>query len=185
MFTLSTDGLSESLGRYWWLFVLRGVLAIVFGIIAWAWPGLTLATLIWLAGFWLVFDGGFAIGGAIANRKQLESVWPHVLVGIAAIIGGVFIMAWPDFTAVWLIVTIGVFAIWAGLLEIIDAIRLRKIIDNEWSMGLLGVLNILFGLIMVLFPGAGALSLIWLIGIYAILIGATEIVFGFKARSLQ
>lgn len=185
MFTMSARDLTGTVAQNWWLFVLRGILAIIFGITAWAWPGLTLATLIWLAGFWLVFDGVFAISATVINRAEIENIWPHILVGIAAIFAGIFIMAWPGFTAVWLIVTIGIFAIWAGVVEIVEAIRLRKEIDNEWTMALLGLMNIVFGFIMVAFPGTGALSLIWLIGIYAILIGFTEIAFGFKARKLR
>lgn len=185
MMSLTQRELSAAAAKHWWLFILRGIITIIFGITAWAWPGLTLATLIWLVGFWLVFDGIVSIIGVAVTRADVERPWVHLLIGLAGIIAGMFVMAYPGFTTVWLIVTIGFFAIFTGVMEIIEAIRLRKVIENEWSMALLGALNIVFGIIMVSFPGAGALSLIWVIGIYAILIGAAEIVFGFKLRSFK
>lgn len=172
----------DVLARYWWTFILRGILAVLFGIVAWAWPGLTLTTLLWLTGIWLVIDGIFAIIAAIVNRKLVERLWPLILIGLAGILFGIFIVAFPGFTVVWLIVTIGFYAIVSGISAIFHAIRLRKEIDNEWSIGLFGLLSVVFGVIMVAFPGAGALSLIWVIAIYAIAIGITEIIFGFRIR---
>lgn len=92
-------------------------------------------------------------------------------------------MAFPNFTVVWLIVAIGLYAIVSGVSAIFHAIRLREEIDNEWSMGLFGLVSVIFGVFMIAFPGAGALSLVWVIAIYAIAIGVTEIIFGFRIRS--
>ena len=175
--------LTAILSRRWWLFVARGILAILFGVVAWAWPGLTLATLIWLAGFWLVFDGIVGIVGTFINRERFDRIWPLMLVFAAGIGFGIFIMAFPDITVVWLIVTIGLYAILSGVFGIVQAIQLRKEIDNEWWLVAFGVISVLFGLAMVAFPGAGALSLIWVIAIYAIMIGIAEIIFGFRIRN--
>ena len=102
--------------------------------------------------------------------------------GVAGIVAGLIIMAYPTVTAIWLIMAIGFYAILSGIFGIVQAIRLRKEIDNEWSMGLFGLASVVFGIIMVAFPGAGAISLIWVIAIYAILIGVFEIIFGFRIR---
>lgn len=171
------------LAKYWWTFALRGVLAVLFGITAWVWPGLTLATLIWITGIWLVIDGVFAIIAAVMNRNNVDRIWPLILIGLAGIGFGVFIMAYPGFTVVWMIVTIGIYAIVSGVSGIFHAIKLRDEIENEWSMGFFGLVSVVFGIMMIAFPGAGALSLIWVIAIYAIVIGVTEIMFGFKLRS--
>lgn len=173
---------TEVLAKYWWTFILRGIIAILFGITAWAWPSLTLATLIWLSGIWLVIDGIFAIITAIVNRNNVERIWPLILIGLAGIGFGVFILSYPGFTVVWLIVTIGIYAIVSGVSGIFHAIKLRNEIDNEWSMGFFGLVSVVFGIMMIAFPGAGALSLIWVIALYAIIIGVTEILFGFRIR---
>lgn len=175
----------EILSKYWWMFLLRGILAIVFGIVAWIWPGLTLTVMLWLTGIWLMADGILAIISIIAERDKFDRIWPVIVIGIAGILFGLFIVAFPGFSAIWLIVTIGLYAIVTGVLAIIHAIRLRKEIDNEWSMGLLGLIGIVFGLAMVIFPGAGALSLIWVIAIYAILGGIAAIVFGIRIRGAR
>jgi uncharacterized membrane protein HdeD (DUF308 family) len=175
--------LINSLSRRWWVFVVRGILAILFGVAAWAWPGLTLTTLVWFAGFWLVFDGIVGIVSTFLNRDRFERIWPLILLFIAGIGFGIFIMAYPNISVVWLIVTIGLYAIISGVFGIVQAIQLRKEIDNEWWLVGFGVISILFGLAMVVFPGAGALSLIWVIATYAIMIGIAEIFFGFRIRN--
>lgn len=174
--------LTRLFSKYWWTFILRGILAILFGIVAWLWPSLTLTTMMWLTGIWLMADGIVAIIAIVMNRNKFDRIWPGVLLGIGGIAFGLFIVAFPGFSAIWLIVTIGVYAIFSGVIGIYNAIRLRKEIDNEWALGLFGLISIVFGIIMVLFPGAGAISLIWVIAIYAILIGIAEIVFGFRIR---
>lgn len=174
--------ITSTLAKYWWTFVLRGILAILFGITAWVWPGLTLTTLLWLTGIWLVIDGIFAIIAAIVNRKVVDRLWPLILIGLAGVGFGIFIVAFPGFTLVWLIVTIGLYAIVSGIFGIFHAIKLRDEIDNEWSMGLFGLISIIFGIIMIAFPGAGAIALIWVIALYAIAIGVTAIIFGLRIR---
>lgn len=182
MSAVSGGPITDILAKYWWTFIVRGLLAILFGITAWVWPGLTLATLIWLTGLWLIIDGAFAIIATIMNRDKVESVWPLVLIGLAGIGFGLFILFFPGFTAVWLIVSIGIYAVVSGVSAIYHAIKLRDEIDNEWSSGFFGLVSIIAGVIMIAFPGTGALSLIWVIAIYAIIIGFTEVVFGFTIR---
>lgn len=171
---------TEALAKYWWTFILRGVLAILFGITAWAWPGLTISILIWLTGIWLVIDGILAIIAAFMNRSNVDRIWPLILIALAGIGFGIFILAYPGLSVVWLIVTIGIYAIVSGVSSIFHAVKLRKEIENEWSVGFFGLVSVAFGIIMIGFPGAGALSLIWVIALYAIIIGVTEVIFGFR-----
>lgn len=176
--------ITRETAKHWWTFVLSGVLALIFGIMAWSWPGLTGATLIWMAGFWLIFDGAFRMAGAVFNKSRMDSIWPVLLMGLAGIFAGVFILSYPGFTVVWLMVTIGIYAIVSGVSGVYHAIKLRKEIDNEWSLAFFGLVSVIFGLMMIAFPGKGALSLIWVIAIYAIIIGVTEIYFGFRMRGM-
>lgn len=171
-----------ALARNWWTLIIRGIVAILFGLLAVILPGLTLTALIFLFGAYAVVDGVFAIaaaamGGGMANR------WVLLLEGIVSIIAGVVAFVWPGLTALALLYVIAFWAILTGVLEIIAAVRLRHEIANEWVLGIAGVASILFGLIAIVFPRAGALSIIWIIGVYAILFGVLLIALGLRIRS--
>lgn len=167
----------------WWLLVLRGVLAIIFGIVAWVWPGLNLTTLIILVGAWLLVDGAFQIVFAILNRARVDSVLPFIIGGLISVIGGIVILAWPGLSAIALIYLIGAWAVITGIFEIVAAIQLRKEIENEWAIGIGGLISIAFGAVVLIFPGDGAVALVWLIGIFAIVLGIALIAAGFRLRS--
>lgn len=169
--------------RNWWIFVLRGVLAVLFGIVAWIWPGLTVAALVILFGAYAFVNGIFAVIAGIASFGENQRWWAELLVGIAGIILGILTFIWPGVTALALLYLIAAWAIVTGVFEIIAAIELRKAIDNEWLLGIGGVLSVIFGLILIIFPGSGAISLVWVIGIYAIIFGVTLIALGFRLRN--
>lgn len=177
------SGLFGRLQRNWWLFLLRGILAILFGIVAWIWPGLTLTMLVVFAGAWLMVDGIAELYATIKHRDIIDRIWPFILSAIVSIIAGFVIWLWPGLSAYMLIIFIGVFAIIHGILAIVSAISLRREIDNEWSIGGMGLLAVLFGLMMVIFPGAGALSLIWMIAIFSIAMGIMLIAFAFRLKN--
>ncbi|MGI8405765.1 MAG: HdeD family acid-resistance protein [Thermomicrobiales bacterium] len=170
--------------RNWWVFVLRGVLAILFGIVAWVWPGLTVTAFVFLFGAYAFVNGIFAIINGIASFGENRRWWAELLVGIAGIVLGFLTFVWPRVTALALLYLIAAWAIVSGVFEIIAAIELRKAITNEWLLGLGGVLSVLFGLILIVFPGSGAISLVWVIGIYAIIFGATLIALGLRLRNV-
>jgi uncharacterized membrane protein HdeD (DUF308 family) len=161
----------QALAERWWLVLLRGIAAIAFGVLAFVWPGLTLVTLVLLYGAYALVDGIFALIGAFTGRGKPLPTWWLILVGIFGIAAGIVTFAWPGITALVLILFIGAWAIAHGIFEIIGAIQLRKEIDNEWLLILAGVLSVIFGLFVMLFPGAGALGLIWVIGAYSIVFG--------------
>jgi len=162
--------------------LLRGIAAIIFGILAFVWPGVTLLTLVFLWGAYAFVDGVFSLWAAISGRVAVAPRWWLAVVGIAGIIAGILTFAWPGITAGILLLFIAAWAIVIGALEVWGAIQLRKEIEGEWWLILSGLLSIAFGVILIVQPGAGALALAWLIAWYAILFGCTLIAFAFRLR---
>lgn len=174
----------EALTRNWWVFLVRGILAILFGIVAWIWPDLTVTVLVVLFGAYALVDGIFAIVAAITSGEGGRWL-PLLLLGLAGIAVGIMTFLWPDITAVALITIIGVWAIIIGVMQIVAAIQLRRRIEGEWALGLAGLAAIVFGAIVVIFPGSGAIALVWLIGIYAIFFGILLVALAFRLRGLR
>jgi uncharacterized membrane protein HdeD (DUF308 family) len=174
--------LLHALAKSWWLVLLRGIAAIIFGILAFAWPGITLLTLVILYGAWALVDGVCALIAAFSNRERVVPTWWLIVVGLAGIAAGLVTFFWPGVTAVVLVLFIGAWSLVHGIFEIIGAIRLRKEIDNEWWLILAGALSVIFGLIVLAAPGAGALGLIWAIGAYSIVFGALLVGLSFRLR---
>ena len=175
----------DILARNWWAIALRGLFAVLFGVAAFAWPGLTLLVLVTLWGAYALVDGIFALVAAFRAAQMRMTWWPLVLEGILSIAAGVVTFAWPGLTALALLYLIAAWAILTGIVEIIAAVRLRHVISGEWLMGLAGLLSILVGVILVVAPGAGALAVIWTIGAYAVVFGVVLIALGFRLRGLH
>ena len=176
--------LSKLMLSYWWVLLLRGVLAILFGIAAYAWPGMTLVTLLTLFGAFALVDGVFNVFHAFSGRKEDEHWWVLLLEGLLGIVIGVITFQAPEVTATVLILYIGFWAMATGVLRIILAVRLRKEIEGEWWMALAGLAGIVFGVFMVARPGAGALAVLWLVAIWAIVGGVCLVIFSFKVKAL-
>jgi uncharacterized membrane protein HdeD (DUF308 family) len=179
------DTLTMAFARNWWLFVLRGVLAIIFAVLAFVWPDLAVGAFVILFGAYALVDGAFAVVAALQRIGKQERWWALLLEGLLGIAAGIVTFVWPDITALVLLTIIGVWAIFTGVLEIVAAIELRKQIDNEWMLGIGGALSILFGLLVIIFPGAGAISLVWLIASYALVFGVLLIGLGLRLRDWQ
>lgn len=179
--SLGAPLLLHALARNWWLLLLRGLAAICFGILALAWPGLTLFTLILFYGAFVLVDGVISIFAAIGGGAPAPRWW-LALVGVLGIAAGVVTFLWPGMTALVLLFVIAGWAIAIGVAEIVGAIRLRKEIDNEWFLILGGIVSVLFGLAVLFNPGGGALALVWLIGIYAIFVGVLYTGLAFRLR---
>lgn len=173
------------LARTWWLIALRGLFAIIFGILAFVWPGATIAALIILFGAYALVDGIFSVIAGIAAYGERERWWAILLEGIASIIIGLITFFWPDVTTLVLLFFIAAWAIVTGVLEIVAAIQLRRVITGEWLMVLIGILSIVFGVLLVIFPGAGALGMLWVIASYAIIFGVMMIMLAVRLRGLQ
>jgi len=174
--------LPQLLARNWWLFFLRGLAAVGFGVLSLIWPGLSLLTLIALFAAYAFVDGIFALAAAIVGRGDAEFKWWLVLVGLLGMGVGIATFMWPGLTALTLLYFIAGWVIATGVLQIIGAIELRNVIDNEWWLILDGGLSVLFGVLLFIMPGAGALALIWLIAVFAIAYGALMIGFAFKVK---
>jgi len=173
------------LSRYWWLIALRGAFAIIFGTLAFVWPVLTLGALIILFGAYALVDGISTIIAGVSDRHTNNRWWALLVEGVVGIAAGIVAFIWPNLTAVLLLYFIAVWALFTGVFEIIAAIRLRQELENEWVLGLTGVLSILLGLILVVNPRAGAVALIWIIGSYAVIFGGLLLYLSIKLRGLK
>jgi uncharacterized membrane protein HdeD (DUF308 family) len=175
----------EALKRHWWIPVIRGVCGIIFGVIAFAYPGLALATLVLLFGAWVLFDGIFRVIGAIGHRAS-DSDWGfNLIIGILGIVIGFLTFHAPGITALALVIYIAAWALMIGATEIAVAIKLRREIKGEWFLILMGLASIAFAILLLWHPVLGAATLIWIMAWYAVIFGVLAIVFGFRLRSLQ
>ena len=172
------------LSRDWWHFAVRGVLASVFAIMALVWPQSTKTALVLLFGGFVLVDGIFTIATGIESRKYFKQWWALLLQGLTGIIIAVVAFVWTDVTALVLLYFIATWAIFTGIFEIMAAIELRNVIVGESVMILYGLLSIVLGVLLFAFPQAGAVSLAWAIGFYAIVAGIMEIVVAVRLRGL-
>lgn len=172
------------LARYWWVFALRGVVAIIFGILALVWPLLTLQVLILLFGAYALVDGVFTVIGGITAHERNQRWWALVLRGVAGIIVGLLTFFWPGMTALILLYVFAAWEIVTGVMEVVAGIQLRRMIDKEWVLILAGGASIVFGLVLFIFPGAGALSLVWLLGAYSVGFGVLLLFLALRLRSV-
>jgi uncharacterized membrane protein HdeD (DUF308 family) len=163
--------------------LLNGICAILFGMMAFAWPGLTVITLVFLFGFYCLSDGITAMSVSFAARARTGRFWWQMfVVGLLSVIAGVTAFFYPGITAVVILVIIACWAIMRGVAEIIAAIELRKVIDNEWLLGLAGAVSVLFGLALIARPGVGALAITWMIGALAIIHGVLLVALSLRVR---
>jgi len=175
----------ELSARSWWVYVVRGVLALIFGMYAWFMPGIAMKFLLTIFGIFVLMEGIFAIIGSIAGRKYSDVWWLILFEGIAGLILGLLILTRPGFVATVIVMFIAFWAIWGGVFRIIAAIRLRKELDSEWLLVFGGAVSILFGLMLLKHTGAGILAISWLIAFFASMLGVFLITFGIKARKFQ
>lgn len=177
--------LIETLKRHWWVPVIRGIAAIVFGVIAFTHPVMAIATLVLFFGAWVLIDGIFRIFGAIKHRGS-DSDWAwQLVIGLIGIIVGLLTFHAPQVTALALVVYIAAWALMIGASEIVMAVKLRHEIKGEWLLILMGLASIVFAVLLLWNPVAGAAAVIWLIAWYAVVLGILAIFFGFRLRSLK
>ena len=178
--------MQELLTRHWWVFAVRGIVAVAFGILAFAWPGLTLAILVALFAVYVFVDGidllvALARGDATARRHWLAIG----AMGILGVVVGIVAFFLPGETAITLLYLAAFWAIVLGVLQISAAIRLRKAISGELWMALGGLISILFGVYLVVLPGPGLLSLVWLVGLWAVVFGVTNLILAWRLRGIH
>ncbi len=172
--------------RDWWVYALRGVAAILFGLLALAWPGATLAVLVYLFGAYALVDGivllvGLARGDVLARRHR----WATALMGAMGILIAIATLFWPGITALTLLYLVAFWAITTGILQVIAAIEFRREIDGEFWMVLGGVLSVVFGSVLLIFPGTGLLAIVWLVGFWAIVFGFSSLGLAFRLHGID
>ncbi len=169
----------------WWAVALRGLVAIVFGVLLFLWPVLAGLSIVLVFGAYLLVDGIGAVITAVNHRTGNKNWWITLLEGIVSMVAGVVVFIYPGDAALILLFLIGAWAIITGIFEIWAAIHLRKEMKNEWMLALAGVLSIVFGVLTFAFPGATALTLLWLIGAYAIVFGVLLLILAFRLRNMN
>ena len=179
---MSDNPLWQALGQHWKWIALRGVAAVIFGVLAIAWPAIALAVLVLVWGAYAFVDGVFTLLAAARMRKSGRPIWPLVLVGLLGVGAGLVAFFWPALTALGLLMLIAAWALVIGVLQIIAAIRLRRALANEWWLGLSGALSVLFGVMMIANPGAGAVAVAWVIGAYAVFFGVMLVLLALRLR---
>jgi uncharacterized membrane protein HdeD (DUF308 family) len=167
----------------WLMFVIRGVLALALGVLAFLAPGPTLSALILVFGTYAVLDGIFAIGLGISARTGPR--WLLVIGGILGIAIGVYAFISPDVTAVALVLLIGAFTIVRGVAEVGTAVMLRDVLENTWLYVVSGIVSIAFGAYLIIAPGDGVLAVLFLIGFYALFAGVMYLAIGWRMRDLS
>ena len=171
------------IARNWWSLVIRGLVGILFGIITFAWPGITFAALVIVFGAYALLDGVFSLVGAVKAAQAHERWGALVFLGVTGIGAGVVTVLWPAITAFVLVCLIAAWAIVTGVFEIAAAVRLRRYIEGEWLLALAGIASLVFGMLIIIAPLAGALVIAVWVGAYALVSGVMLVMLGIKLRS--
>jgi len=166
----------------WWLLALRGLVAVVFGVLAFMWPGATLVSLVWLFGAFALLNGILSLVLAAKTPKGYPKVGSLIFGGLLGILAGLLAFVMPGITALGLLILIAAWAIVTGIMELVAAVRLRKIIGNEWLLVLAGIASVAFGVLLLFQPAVGALALIWWIGAWALVFGILLMILAFRMR---
>ena len=171
------------LRRNWWAIAIRGILALVFGILVFVYPREAVIVLVVLFGAYAAVDGVFAILSAVLAEQAHERWWPFVVEGIVGLAIGALTFFRPGMAAIALYVLIALWAIATGAVEIVAAVRVRQSIANEAMLLVGGIASIVFGILMLVFPTGGAHAILWLIGGYAVVFGLLMLAFALRVRS--
>jgi len=172
----------EFLAENWWMLVLRGVCAVLFGVMTFVWPVISIAVLVLMWGAYAFADGLLAIVGSFRGRRAAGFPWWLLITGIVGVAAGIVTFVNPSMTALALLMLIAAFSIVRGIMEIAAAIRLRHEIEHEWFLAIAGILSVAFGVLVAIFPGAGALAVVLWIGVIAVAIGILEIAVGIRLK---
>ncbi|KZL49651.1 hypothetical protein A2T98_11630 [Nodularia spumigena CENA596] len=183
MTNLDPMRMGTRLARNWWTVALRGAIAIVFGLAALFWPDITLTALIFIFAAFVLVSGVLLAIAAFRDGLTHTHGWLMLLEGAIGIAIGIMAFVWPGVTALVLLYLIAAWAIVTGVLEIIAAIQIRKEIQNEWLLAIAGIASVLFGILLLVWPIAGALAILWIIGAYAIIFGILLLILAFRLRS--
>nr|WP_238586303.1 HdeD family acid-resistance protein [Rhodococcus rhodochrous] len=181
----ANDQFSPLFKQMWWLVLIRGILAVLFGVVALVWPGITVWALVVVFGIYAIVDGVVLVYHSIRDRARLDGWGWWLAMGLVSIAAGIVALVWPAATALVVLYIIAFYAILFGVTGIIGALSFRKVPNSGWGWSLFaGILAVLLGVVLLIFPGSGIISLIWLLGIYAILFGVLLIIVAFQVRKV-
>ena len=170
----------------WWIFALRGVAAILFGIIAIARPDITLSALVLLFGAYAFVDGAaLLVALARGEAGARRNAWAVGIMGVLGIVASIVTFVWPGITALTLLYVVAFWAIAMGVFQVVAAIALRREIEGEFWMGLGGVASVIFGILLIVSPGTGLVALVWLVGFWAIVFGGSNLGLAYRLYSLK
>jgi uncharacterized membrane protein HdeD (DUF308 family) len=173
------------MSKYWWVPLVRGILAILFGLMALAWPALTFTTLVLLFGAWALVSGVTLLAGALGGRVHGQDHWLMLIQGGLGVAVGLMTFFAPGITEVALLLYIAVWAMATGVIEIVSAVRLRHEIEGEGWMILNGLISVLFAFVLMASPASGAMALVTVIGFFALFAGALLVVLGVRLRGMR
>ncbi|MCL5407230.1 MAG: DUF308 domain-containing protein [Patescibacteria group bacterium] len=173
----------KKLAKHWWAFLIRGTVAILFALLAFLATGFTLSLLLIFLGIYLLLDGLFTVIASLMAASDHKNWWILLLEGIISLAAGIFVFAWPSLTLVILIYIVAFWAIITGIFEFLASITATWAAPGKIFIGVTGVLSIILGIIILVYPLFTVTATIWLVGIYALIIGLSLIFFGFKLKS--
>jgi uncharacterized membrane protein HdeD (DUF308 family) len=181
---MTSSGATDVVRAVWWLVLLRGVLAVLFGLFALFAPGSALLALVFVFGAYAVLDGITAVAAGLRHRRQ-EAHWVwHLVEGVISIVAGVVAFAWPGVTALVILYLVAFWSVFTGVSEIMESFAMRRRGSATWGWMLAaGALGVLLGIVLVAAPGAGLLTLLWLVGVYAVVFGVLIIGWAVRLRS--
>jgi uncharacterized membrane protein HdeD (DUF308 family) len=168
--------------RNWWALLLRGLAAIVFGVLTWLQPAASAAALVLVFGIYVLVDGVLAIISSFQSRQESRHWWVVLIWGLISAVVGLLMLFQPAVTALVMTIYIGVWALMTGVMEIVAAMRLRKEIQGEWLLILGGLISVLFGIFVLMQPAAGMMAMLWVLATYAVVFGVLMVILAFKVR---
>jgi uncharacterized membrane protein HdeD (DUF308 family) len=187
----NANGLLTNLGgdaralcrRTWWVFLVGGLASVIFGVLAFINPGIALLVLAMFFAAAVLVDGAFNAVGAVQHRDK-DGWWLMLLLGILGVVIGAFALLKPPISMLALIYLVAFQAIFAGVLIVGLGYKVRKATEREWILYLTGALSVLFGILVIVNPGAGGVAIVYTIAVWAILVGALKVWFSFKVKNL-
>ncbi|MGW8368536.1 MAG: HdeD family acid-resistance protein [Gammaproteobacteria bacterium] len=169
--------------RTWWMFLIGGIASVIFGLLAFARPGIALLVLGIFFAAYLLVDGVVSVWGAVTHRDK-DGWWLVLLVGVLSVVLGAYLIAVPPASMLALVYVVAFIALFIGVTSVSLGWKVRKAVTGEWVLYLIGALSILFSLLILFNPGAGSLSVIYMIASWAIIIGLLRIWFAFRVKNL-
>jgi len=166
--------MQAQIGRSWSMWLVRGIVALLFGLVALISPFATLTSLVMVAAAFMLVDGIFAFF-SMFSRRDSPFWWSSFFEALVGVGIGLALLLWPGVGLLTFLYFLAAWAVVSGVFEIITAIRLRKVIEREWALGFAGLSSIAFGVAILVFPGLGLIATSWMLGAYAIIFGVLMI----------